>query len=54
MPKAERLPSYGSLFKPAQSAFPYRRRCHKCGQHKPMTGGKTYPGGRVWRCAECR
>ena len=39
-------------FKPA--GFQYRRRCHRCQEHKLMAGGWTAPGGRGWICAECR
>lgn len=49
-----RLPSYTPLRESYSVSGAYRRKCSKCGDHKPMAGGKTYPGGKVWRCAECR
>lgn len=52
MPTPERLPSYTPLS--TGHTFPVRRRCHKCGEHKGMTGGKTFPGGKRWHCKDCR
>ena len=34
--------------------FGVKRRCKRCNTSKPTAGGKTYPGGRVWVCADCR
>ena len=50
----ERLPSYGPLRESYSTGFQYRRKCARCDTHKPMTGGKTFPGGKVWHCSDCR
>ena len=40
---------------PAYTAlYAVKRRCKRCNVSKPTAGGKTFPGGRVWVCADCR
>lgn len=53
---AARLPSYTPFRAQSSYAtgFTNRRRCSRCGESKLMAGGKTFPGGRRWHCAECR
>lgn len=36
------------------TTFAVKRRCKRCQVSKPIAGGKTFPGGKVWVCASCR
>ena len=50
----ERLPSYTPIHPTTSAVYQFRRRCFKCNTHKPMTGGKTYGGGKKFICGKCR